>query len=88
MAKDEEDVCLVWPMDGKTRIGQLQKVGKEPNLGLVYICRRRKFPTTGVWSGSIIAAVLGMKKKPAIIAIVAGNLVAGLIVLILSYILV
>lgn len=45
-------------------------------------------PTTGVWSGSIIAAVLGLEKKPAIIAIVVGNLLAGLIVLLVSYILV
>jgi uncharacterized membrane protein len=44
-------------------------------------------PTTGVWSGSIIAALLRLPLLPAMAAILAGNAVAGfLIVFVLHWV--
>lgn len=42
-------------------------------------------PGTGVWSGSLAAALLGLRLKRALPAIIIGNAIAGIIVLILSY---
>ena len=41
-------------------------------------------PGTGVWSGSMIAGLLGFPVRTALTAIAAGNLVAGLIVTFLT----
>lgn len=45
-------------------------------------------PTTGVWTGSMIAGVLNLRMKSALPAIVLGNTVAGLIVLYMSHLLI
>lgn len=42
-------------------------------------------PGTGVWSGSLAAAFLNMRFKYAFPAIVIGNLIAGIIIMILSH---
>lgn len=42
-------------------------------------------PTTGAWTGSLIAALLGLDKKKSLIAAAAGVIAAGLIMLVLSY---
>ncbi len=42
-------------------------------------------PTTGVWTGSMAAALLNIRLKYALPAIFLGNTVAGLIVLAVSY---
>lgn len=42
-------------------------------------------PTTGVWTGSMIASFLNIRAKHAIPVIMAGNLVAGILVLTISY---
>lgn len=42
-------------------------------------------PGTGVWSGSLAAALLNLRIKTAMTAIFIGNLIAGLIILTLSY---
>lgn len=42
-------------------------------------------PTTGAWTGCLIASLLGLDKKKSMIAAIAGVLVAGLIMLIVSY---
>lgn len=42
-------------------------------------------PGTGVWSGSLAAAFLNMRFKYAFPAIAIGNLVAGIIVMLLSH---
>ena len=41
-------------------------------------------PGTGVWTGSIIAAMLNMRFKWAFPAIFIGNLIAGILIMILS----
>ena len=42
-------------------------------------------PGTGVWTGSLIAALLDMRFKWAFPAIVGGNFVAGIIIMTLSF---
>ncbi|WP_312700214.1 small multi-drug export protein [Sedimentibacter sp.] len=42
-------------------------------------------PGTGVWTGSLIASLLDMRFKYAFPAIVAGNLIASIIIMILSF---
>lgn len=42
-------------------------------------------PTTGAWTGCLIAALLGLDKKKSCIAAICGVLVAGLIMLLVSY---
>ncbi len=42
-------------------------------------------PLTGVWTGSLIAYLIGLDKFKSIIAIFLGNLVASLIILSLTY---
>lgn len=37
-------------------------------------------PSTGVWTGSIVAAVLGLPPKRSLLAIALGNLIAGVVV--------
>lgn len=42
-------------------------------------------PGTGVWTGAAAGALLGLPKGPALLAIAAGNLVAGLMVMLLTW---
>lgn len=42
-------------------------------------------PTTGVWSGALLASFFGLKLLPSFLMIIAGNLIAGLLVLGISY---
>ncbi len=42
-------------------------------------------PTTGVWTGSIAAALLDMRFRTAMLAIFVGNCIAALIMMILSH---
>ena len=42
-------------------------------------------PGTGAWTGALIASVLGMKKKKAMLAIAIGVFMASVIMMILSY---
>lgn len=42
-------------------------------------------PSTGVWTGSIAAALLDMRFQPAFLAIFGGNCIAALIMMILSH---
>lgn len=40
---------------------------------------------TGVWTGSLIAVLLKLKWKPALLSILLGNLCAGVVILVFSY---
>ncbi|NLO82462.1 MAG: small multi-drug export protein [Clostridiales bacterium] len=61
-----------------------QKVHKYSLLGL-FIFVAVPLPTTGVWTGSMIASFLKLGIIQSFIAISVGNLVAGLIILLLSH---
>jgi len=60
---------------------QIQKYGFWGIILVVAI----PLPGTGVWSGSLAAALLDLRIKRALPAIFIGNIIAGLLVLLLSY---
>ena len=60
------------------------KVTKYATLGLMLFVAI-PLPGTGAWTGALVAAVLDMKFKHAMISIVLGVLIAGLIVSGISY---
>ena len=43
------------------------------------------FPGTGAWTGSLVAALMGMKFSKAMISAICGVLVAGVVMSLLSY---
>ncbi|WIV12108.1 small multi-drug export protein [Proteiniborus sp. MB09-C3] len=61
--------------------GKIQKYGAWGLLVFVAI----PLPGTGVWSGSLAAALLDMRFKWAFPAIFVGNLIAGIIIMGVSY---
>ena len=42
-------------------------------------------PLTGVWTGTCLALFIGLSKKDTMISIILGNLVAGVIMMVISY---
>lgn len=60
--------------------GNIQKYGAWGLLVFVAI----PLPGTGVWSGSLIASLLDMRFKWAFPAILVGNLIAGILIMMLS----
>ena len=42
-------------------------------------------PLTGVWTGTCIALFIGLSKKDTMLSVILGNMVAGLIMLVISY---
>ncbi len=61
--------------------GKIQRYGVWGLLVFVAI----PLPGTGVWSGSLIAALLDMRFKWAFPAIFVGNVIAGILITALSY---
>lgn len=60
------------------------KVEKFKLLGL-FLFVAIPLPTTGVWTGSMLSVLLGMKRWPSFFVILLGNLVAGLAMLAMLY---
>lgn len=65
----------------------MKRAEKHRALGLlgIFVFVAIPLPGTGVWTGSLLATLMGMRLKYALPAIWGGNLVAGLIVTGLSY---
>lgn len=61
-----------------------ERMHKYKALGL-FLFVAIPIPGTGVWTGSMIAGLLGFPLRTALTAIAAGNLVAGLIVTFLTH---
>jgi uncharacterized membrane protein len=61
----------------KNNSGKIQKYGVWGLILLVAI----PLPGTGVWSGSLAAALLDMRFKWAFPAIFVGNLIAGILIM-------
>ncbi|MBQ2713025.1 MAG: small multi-drug export protein [Clostridia bacterium] len=53
----------------------------------VFVLVAVPLPGTGVWTGSAVAAFLSMKKREAFFAVTLGNIVAGLLVSLISLLL-
>ncbi len=67
----------------RTREKHSEKIEKYGYIGL-FIIVAIPLPGTGVWSGSLAAALFGMAFKKSILMIVLGNLIAALVILMLS----
>lgn len=61
-----------------------QQIDKYGIFGL-FVFVAIPLPGTGVWTGSGLSAILKMKFWPSVIAVFAGNLVAGFIIAALSW---
>lgn len=62
----------------KEQIEKLQYIGLMLFVGI-------PLPGTGAWTGGLIAALLGMNKKKALLYIIFGVLMAGVIMLVFSF---
>lgn len=65
-------------MSKKDQIERLQYLGLMLFVGI-------PLPGTGAWTGSLIAALLDMDKKKAMLATILGVIMAGIIMMIFSY---
>ena len=65
-------------MSKKEQIEKLQYIGLMLFVGI-------PLHGTGAWTGCLIAALLDMDKKKALIAAILGVVMAGIIMMILSY---
>ena len=61
-----------------------EKVQRYASLGL-FLFVAIPLPGTGAWTGALIAALMNMKKKYALLSILGGVLVAGVIMSLASY---
>lgn len=59
-----------------------KKLERKKMLG-VFIFVAIPLPLTGIWTGCAVASILGMKYRNALVSVVAGNMVASLIILLL-----
>ena len=61
-----------------------KKIDKYGWLGLILLVAI-PLPGTGAWTGALVASCFQMKKKPALLAITAGVVIAGVIVSLVTY---
>lgn len=61
-----------------------EKIKKYEKLGLL-IFVAIPLPGTGAWTGTLAAAILDMKVKDAMPSVIAGTLIAGVIMVLLGY---
>ena len=66
------------PAEGSTAVGTLAFLG-------LYLFVAIPLPGTGAWTGSLAAALFGMKRRRAFFAVLLGVLTAGVIMTLASY---
>ena len=81
--KNTRFVKLVRKLEEKAK-QKSKSVEKYKTFGL-FIFVAIPLPGTGAWTGAMIAALLGMRFKNAMLSIAAGTLTAGIIMCIISY---
>ncbi|NLW51803.1 MAG: small multi-drug export protein [Tissierellia bacterium] len=69
---------LITKISEKT-LSKKEQIDKYGYIGL-WLFVAIPLPGTGIWTGSLLSHLLGMKKIPSLIAVVLGNLTAGFIV--------
>ncbi|WP_038056327.1 COG2426 family protein [Thermus amyloliquefaciens] len=70
-------------LEARVRLKGEEQVQRLGALGL-FLFVAVPLPGTGAWSGAVLAVVLGLKKRYALLAISLGVLAAGLLVLLLT----
>ncbi len=71
------------PLEARVRLKGEERVQRLGALGL-FLFVALPVPGTGAWSGSLLAVVLGLKRRYALLAISLGVLAAGVLVLLLT----
>ncbi|MBO5713705.1 MAG: small multi-drug export protein [Clostridia bacterium] len=71
----------------KNSNGEVEEKKRKMLIVGLFIFVAVPFPVTGVWTGTAIAVFLNMKFKDAFLPIVVGNLVAGSIITLLTFLL-
>lgn len=61
-----------------------EKIDKYGWLGLILLVAI-PLPGTGAWTGALVASCFKMKKRPAMLAITAGVVIAGAVVSLITY---
>ena len=67
--------------------GSAEKEAKKIMVWSLFVFVAVPFPVTGVWTGTAIAVFLGLKFHESVLPIAAGNLVAGGIITLLTFLL-
>ena len=67
--------------------GSAEKEAKKIMLWSLFVFVAVPFPVTGVWTGTAIAVFLGLKFHESVLPIAAGNLVAGGVITLLTFLL-
>ena len=75
-------------LNRKIQKGQQSKAFRTSAILGLFVFVAIPLPTTGVWTGSMIAGVLDLRLKSALPVIVLGNTIAGLIILSMSHLLI
>ena len=65
--------------------GSAEKEAKKIMMISLFIFVAVPFPVTGVWTGTAIAVFLGLKFRESVLPIAVGNLIAGAIITLLTY---
>ena len=65
--------------------GSAEKEAKKIMMISLFIFVAVPFPVTGVWTGTAIAVFLGLKFKESVLPIAVGNLIAGVLISILTF---
>ena len=65
--------------------GSAEKEAKRIMMISLFIFVAVPFPVTGVWTGTAIAVFLGLKFKESVLPIAIGNLIAGSIITLLTF---
>ena len=81
--RDTRFVKLVDRLEAKGR-SKFEKINRYKTLGLL-IFVAIPLPGTGAWTGSLVAALMKMDFKHAMISVIGGTLIADVIMCILSY---
>ena len=65
--------------------GSPEKEAKKIMMISLFVFVAVPFPVTGVWTGTAIAVFLGLKLKEAVLPVAVGNLIAGTIITLLTF---
>ncbi len=84
MKKKSRFLCSVAERLEKRAENKMDVMVKYETLGL-FVLVAIPLPGTGAWTGSLVAALLDLRLKNAIPAILAGVFTAGVIMMVISY---
>lgn len=78
-------VCTFFITKGRKAGEKLQEKAGKGLFWALFLFVGIPLPGTGAWTGTLAASILGMKFKQTVIAVMAGVILAGLIMMALSF---